>query len=79
MIRRDFLPMPLSPAWLTERAVSTCKAVGSKHLPAYGLVRRPPLGRVQALRDVGKSHGKQQPLTTALPHSCAYRPQCPEA
>jgi hypothetical protein len=30
--------MPLSPAWLTERAVSTCKTIDSKHLPTYGLV-----------------------------------------
>jgi hypothetical protein len=42
MIRRDISSVPSSLAWLAEGAVSTCKTVGSKHLPTYVPVGRFP-------------------------------------
>ena len=76
MIRRDISSAPSSPAWLTEGAVSTCKTVGSKHLPTYGLVDDPlrasssPSGRGEkpwTTTDVDHSFTTLLRLSTTVP------------
>ena len=67
MIRRYLLPLSPSPAWLTEGAVSTCKTVGSKHLPTYGLVDDPLRDQLKPFGTWGKAMDNKK----AVDHSFA--------